>query len=57
MKAKIIRGTTIGLISVKEGDVVEIDDASFSVLKSQGQAEAFLEIPPEAEPPKKSKGK
>lgn len=38
MKAKIIRGTTLQGAAINEGDVIDIDQTTFSLFKAQGQA-------------------
>jgi len=52
MKAKITRETTVNGKDVKVGAIVEVDKVAFQTLKSQGQAELYVE-PAETEKPKK----
>lgn len=42
MKAKIIRGTTLRGEPLNEGQVVDLDDGTFSLLRSNGQAVQFV---------------
>lgn len=44
MKIEIVKDTTINGVDVATGKVVEVDHATFHLLKSQGQAKLY--VPP-----------
>ena len=56
MKIKILKPTMIRGVAVRPGDVVEADEAAFSILSSSGKAERVAETPPVArtEPPERA---
>ena len=42
MKAKIIRGTTLRGEPLNEGDIVELDETTFNLFRSNGQAVKYV---------------